>query len=82
MTDNFIKELSSKLFDCGYYFNIQTNDGQNALIKAAKMGHTEIFKLLLERRAAIHSQNDDGRTALMFASQTGIETLSLFSKSI
>jgi ankyrin repeat protein len=45
-------------------------DGITALIYAARGGHTEIARLLVENHADVNKQYD-GMTALMYAAQGG-----------
>ena len=48
-----------------------SNDGTTASMYAAKNGHEQIARVLLEAGAVVGAQDNDGRTALMLASQKG-----------
>ena len=47
------------------------NEGNNALITAYKMGHTEMVQLLLANGANINAQDKNGWTILMMAAYKG-----------
>ena len=38
---------------------------------ASDLGHTEIFKLLIEAKADVNTRNSRGHTALLWASEKG-----------
>ena len=60
--------------------NIEAKDiaGQNALMTASLMGHTDTVRLLLSEGADIEATDNEGHTALMYASRDGrIDTVRL-----
>lgn len=50
---------------------IAATESDLALMKAARKGHTEVVKTLLENGANINAQDEDGETALIVAAQNG-----------
>jgi len=48
-----------------------TDKGENALMKAAAVGHWEVCAHLLEKGAKINSQDNEAQTALMWAAAEG-----------
>eukprot|EP00966_Prymnesium_polylepis_P018991 437704-Prymnesium_polylepis.1 len=55
----------------GAALNVQTSDGNSALMLAAYHGHVDVVQRLLQARARIDLKDSDGRTALALASRTG-----------
>lgn len=53
------------------YLNQQNDDGETALIIAAKNGHTEVVKTLGNYGADINIKDNRGFTALMYATAYG-----------
>ena len=51
--------------------DFETMDGITALIQAAKMGHVDTIKLLLERGETVDFETTSGATALIAASLEG-----------
>ena len=49
--------------------NEQDRDGDSALMLAVREGHAQIVKLLLDAGANVNHGNNEGRTALMYASK-------------
>ena len=55
------------MLDQGVDVNAKNNDGDNALLVAAKMGHASATEFLLGKGADVNAKNDYGDTALIFA---------------
>ena len=49
--------------------NIQTNNGETALIQAARVGALEMVHFLVANGADINAQTNSGETALMEATE-------------
>ena len=49
--------------------NEQDNDGDTALIRAARDGHNEICEMLISKGCNVDIQNKDGDTALIMAAR-------------
>jgi len=78
MENNLIKltikndiEGVKKLIADGADINIQSNEGDTALIIASYRGYTEIVKILFEEGADINIQSNEGDTALTDAEKQG-----------
>ena len=58
------------LLDHGADVNTKTHDGSTALMHAARWGHADVVKVLLERGASALEVDRSGMTALKWAEQT------------
>ena len=52
--------------------NALDTDGRTPLMRAATYNTAAVVRLLLERRAEINLQDDQGYTALMYAARSGV----------
>ncbi|MGI4790468.1 MAG: ankyrin repeat domain-containing protein [Janthinobacterium lividum] len=59
--------LLKLLISCGLNVNVQPKHGENALQRAADIGHFENVKFLLAHGAHINAKDDSGKTALKYA---------------
>ena len=55
--------------------DLQSRQGQTALMVASRLGYAEIVKLLLARKADPNKPDFTGRTALSYARQSGKGTV-------
>ena len=53
--------------------NVKDERGNTGLIEAARNGHDDVVRTLLQSGADAKMRNDDGKTALMLAAQGGHE---------
>lgn len=76
-------KIIQTLLNAGVDIDVQDEQGNSALTLAAYMGHAELVKFLLERRADHTIQDKDNLTALDWATKRNhkavIEVLKLFS---
>ena len=64
-------ETVKLLLDKGADVNMNTDNGDTALIEASDNGHIEIVKLLLDKGADVNAKNVVGNTALILAAAGG-----------
>jgi len=71
-TRNNDLELVEILLDAGADSNVKSvHEGVTPLMMASAMRHTSVASLLLERGAAVDAQCLNGKTALMYAAESG-----------
>ena len=66
MVEAALRENATALLKRTYF-----DHGVTAMMAAARDGHTDVVKLLLEKGANVHAQDSDGWTALMYAAEGG-----------
>jgi len=77
-----IHRLKVLLDDMKLDVNTKTSEGITALMYAAKGGHAEVVRVLLDRNADANAKDKDGKTALMLAEEEGhTEIVKLLKKS-
>ena len=59
------------LIESSEFLDVADDNGDTALILAARYGHTELVAALIAADANIHAVSNDGRTALMIAAANG-----------
>ncbi|MGB0681537.1 MAG: ankyrin repeat domain-containing protein [Magnetovibrionaceae bacterium] len=71
--DSGEREALARLLEAGGPVDARDGSGQTALMRAAKIGHTDIIALLLLHGAEINAGDErTGATALMFAANRGL----------
>ena len=67
-----VEKLEELLDTNADFINLETPNGETALIWAAQNGNTDLIQMLLERGAFIDQQDNDGNTALIICSFRGM----------
>jgi ankyrin repeat protein len=65
------KYPSDTVLNNGAKINVKNNVGVSPLYGAAKGGHINVVKKLIEKGADVNTKNEDGISALQRASETG-----------